>query len=563
MQMNDFFGKEFFAKKNLILKLYGVAAAMLLFLSLYGVLNLRVNVQRDKGKTGYEFVGNVSQTTVRDESAICGEKIFLAFRIEGVQGDRNSIVFYTSHQNVKVFLSGKCIYQAEAVPGVLLPRSPGRLYNLIELEETDNGKELQIELEPVYPGAAVYPDVLFGSRYSVVSYLIHIGFLTVLLSIVAVVVGLALLIFAIIGKTANRRSLLYLGAFSILIGIWKIFDCNIIGLFCARVPYISVIPFFSLMLLPCMAVGYIRSLVSEKKSVVWDIPDVVTLCSNFVIILLQVFGVADYWESLWIIQAGLVLTSLCMLIGLVQVIRKYGWNKNVKTGFGAAVSCAVWMLIDMSAYYGSRGLETFPVSTLIFLVFLLYMALDRLRLSKARMEVGMQARQYKKLAYHDALTGFFNRAAYTDYIASREFAPDKSVMVAFDLNNLKKCNDELGHDKGDIYIKESAKIIMDCFGEKGRCYRLGGDEFGAILSGASIAECAKCAERMKAKVDRFNKASNDIFMGIACGYAVFDAGEDEDIYATIRRADKMMYEEKFRMKQKLGGNGSASDETNS
>ena len=121
--------------------------------------------------------------------------------------------------------------------------------------------------------------------------------------------------------------------------------------------------------------------------------------------------------------------------------------------------------------------------------------------------------------------------------------------MAFDLNNLKKCNDTLGHDKGDVYIKEAAKIIMDCFGERGRCYRLGGDEFGAILPEDSMEDCQKRSKRMQDRVAEFNRNSRDIHMGIACGFAVFDPKEDEDVHATIRRADKMMYEEKFRMKQ--------------
>ena len=203
----------------------------------------------------------------------------------------------------------------------------------------------------------------------------------------------------------------------------------------------------------------------------------------------------------------------------------------------------------MPTFFKTSGVTTFPFSMLLFLIFLLLMIAGRIRASKKGMEIGMQAREYKKLAYHDALTGFFNRAAYVDFLNGREFDPKKNVIVAFDLNNLKKCNDELGHDKGDIYIKESAKIIMDCFGEHGRCYRLGGDEFGAILTDSDVSACARRVRKMNERVARFNAESNDIHMGIACGYAIYDPEEDEDVHATIRRADKMMYEEKFRMKQ--------------
>ena len=40
-------------------------------------------------------------------------------------------------------------------------------------------------------------------------------------------------------------------------------------------------------------------------------------------------------------------------------------------------------------------------------------------------------------------------------------------------------------------------------------------------------------------------------MGIAGGYAQFDGEQDEDISDTVKRADKRMYEEKFRMKQQM------------
>ena len=90
---------------------------------------------------------------------------------------------------------------------------------------------------------------------------------------------------------------------------------------------------------------------------------------------------------------------------------------------------------------------------------------------------------------------------------------------------------------------------MDCFGDRGRCFRLGGDEFGAILMDDTMEGCAKRAKRMRARVEEFNRNSGDIHMGIACGYAIYDPVEDADVHGTIRRADKMMYEEKFRMKQ--------------
>lgn len=82
-----------------------------------------------------------------------------------------------------------------------------------------------------------------------------------------------------------------------------------------------------------------------------------------------------------------------------------------------------------------------------------------LKEAKALMEIGSQAKAFEEMAYHDQLTGLFNRTAYAEYTGSSNFKPEGHIIVMFDLNNLKQCNDSLGHDHGDSYIIESAGLI--------------------------------------------------------------------------------------------------------
>lgn len=538
------------AMKKRILKFYAVAGILFLFLIVHGLFKLRV-AGLESFYPRYDVLTHFSVATAQDDEAPRGEKIILTGRIRNVKADYNTLVFYSIHQNVRVYLDGECIYSVEAVPGILTPGSPGRIINLIQLSDEANGKNLRIELIPLYSGTDAVPELLLGNRYDIVEYIVFANIFILLLCAVSILSGLSMILYAFSGKNIvdGHRMIGVLGQISVMIGIWKVFDCSLLGLVGIRFPAVSLVPFFALMLLPIMAVRLIRSVIPRERSFVWDIPDPVSIFSIALVLFLQIFGILDYWQNLWIVQLCLLICGICVIGGLAGLVKQHGWKRNVKNGLICSGCCLLWMVADMVSYYGKRGIESFPLSMLIFLAYLVFMAVERLRLSREKMEVGMQARQYRKLAYHDALTGFFNKAAYMEHITSDDFLPQKNVMVAFDLNNLKKCNDELGHDKGDMYIKESARIIMDCFGHKGRCYRLGGDEFGVILDGADLDACGKCAERMKKKVQEYNKNSGDIHMGIACGYAVFDPQEDEDINATIRRADKMMYEEKFRMKQ--------------
>ena len=106
---------------------------------------------------------------------------------------------------------------------------------------------------------------------------------------------------------------------------------------------------------------------------------------------------------------------------------------------------------------------------------------------------------------------------------------------------------------GDKYIKESARIISECFGDSGRCYRMGGDEFCILLRNHSLEDCKQRIKRMKEKAEKYNRENSDVLIKIACGYELYDKRLDYDINDTSRRADRMMYHEKFSMKQITAG----------
>lgn len=86
-------------------------------------------------------------------------------------------------------------------------------------------------------------------------------------------------------------------------------------------------------------------------------------------------------------------------------------------------------------------------------------------------------------SYTDELTSFLNRRAYED--RAREFAqkgiPSNMVLISFDLNGLKVVNDTQGHAVGDELLLGAASCMKSCVGAYGDLYRVGGDEFMAII----------------------------------------------------------------------------------
>lgn len=86
-------------------------------------------------------------------------------------------------------------------------------------------------------------------------------------------------------------------------------------------------------------------------------------------------------------------------------------------------------------------------------------------------------------AQTDELTGLLNRRAYEDDIYAHNDTPDeeKFIYVSIDVNGLKVVNDTLGHMAGDELIIGSCTCMKKSLGPYGKLYRIGGDEFVAIL----------------------------------------------------------------------------------
>lgn len=83
----------------------------------------------------------------------------------------------------------------------------------------------------------------------------------------------------------------------------------------------------------------------------------------------------------------------------------------------------------------------------------------------------------------DGLTNCFNRRAYEEDVRAymEELSEEDFVYVSMDVNGLKTLNDTMGHAAGDELLQGAAKCMLQCFGNYGRVYRTGGDEFVAMI----------------------------------------------------------------------------------
>ena len=133
----------------------------------------------------------------------------------------------------------------------------------------------------------------------------------------------------------------------------------------------------------------------------------------------------------------------------------------------------------------------------IALIAALLMAIMLRRVDRRRRaEADKHARELRSQALRDPLTGLANRRQLAGDLAAaaRKAKPERPVrLMLFDLDGFKDYNDTFGHHEGDLLLSRLARSLGEAVRPFGRAYRLGGDEFCALLftneDGEQVESC--------------------------------------------------------------------------
>lgn len=172
-------------------------------------------------------------------------------------------------------------------------------------------------------------------------------------------------------------------------------------------------------------------------------------------------------------------------------------------------------------------------------------------------------------AYHDGLTGLFNRNGWQRIISRTlgdpAFADTGFAVLVADLDALKALNDSYGHVAGDTAISHAADVMVQLLiddhdtlspsvvsdallesSEQPKCIaiaRIGGDEFAAIIAQCNDTVASSLTERLMKKLDQVN-------IPASVGYACCNC--PSNLPDAISNADEAMYAEKAVRKLALG-----------
>ena len=171
-------------------------------------------------------------------------------------------------------------------------------------------------------------------------------------------------------------------------------------------------------------------------------------------------------------------------------------------------------------------------------------------------DVTERAQELQRLAHaatHDSLTGLPNRSLFLDRLgqALREAQRRREplTVAVLDLDRFRETNNGRGHLAGDAVLQAVAARTRGCVREADTVARIGGDEFGLILTGAGVPAAETVLDKViaaNAVPVPFKDGAVPVSVSVgACTYP--DGGRDE--LELRERADLRMYEAK-----RAGGN---------
>jgi diguanylate cyclase (GGDEF)-like protein len=156
--------------------------------------------------------------------------------------------------------------------------------------------------------------------------------------------------------------------------------------------------------------------------------------------------------------------------------------------------------------------------------------------------------QLERLADEDSLAPIANRRAFVRELSrmiafTRRYGPPSSVIY-FDVNGMKKINDTHGHPAGDAALRHVAEILCKNVRSSDIVGRLGGDEFGVILTQTNQEQANAKALSLSEAIGVTPLQWGAVEIKVSAAYGVYSFSGSDDAQVAIEAADKAMYTQK-------------------
>ena len=549
------------------LGIVSIAAVLLCLMFVFRIPDGNVFSPNRSLKDNWYYNGGASPNVRQDEQADPENPVFdpvntisMYRKIDRTTFKGADLCFSTCNLYFKVYLDDTLIYDFKPTLLPIYGNYYGEYIHVVQIPEFEGLKTITIEYDSLVKGDwTAFRNMHAESGASFIMNILQNNFWKFILSFSSAFLGLMLVI---LGTFQTKRptkmiETIALGTMTVILALYTFSGTHIMFLVTGNPAIIRLIEHICLALLPAPAMIFFAAITENLNShlvkiILWLVSGNFALC-----LFCLVFGITDFANLLILSHAIIAIGIGFMIFMFVREVKLDNIKDNryryILIAFGILFATGI---IDILRYYlpgweDDTSAATRIGLTVFFIVLLVYETTSLIDTNRRSVESDIQAR----LARVDGLTGLSNRLAFNeceDVLQNGESG--KCVLVQFDVNDLKKVNDKYGHLEGDRRILAASEAIKSTFGTcPGTwCFRTGGDEFMAIMTGPDVEkEYEKAVEKFEAYIEDYNQTEKpEVPLSIPCGMAIYESGKGASLVVAERLADDRMYARKTELKEK-------------
>jgi len=337
--------------------------AILIIIAVYLaiVTNIELTVARECG----EFHEIEDYTVVEREAENTPLGIVQEYRmtINDFPGENTPhLAFYARHQYVRVWIGDELVYTLMPSDENGIGKTVGVNWVMVHLQNHDLGKEVLVEITPVYASHSDrIPEFYIGSELGVYRNQLAEDLPQIFLAVAAIIIGIVFAIFGIWGLLRKKgeprtHGLVPLGIFAIIMGVWRLTDIRYAAFVLPDKPillaYLSIATLMLAMIPLCLYAAR-----NDKHRFLPYGYSIATSLVCLVQIVLQLLGVKDFRETLTLSHVMIVLGIVCIVANVVMNYRyhKKDTEKGIVDRFlpfiftvGVAIDVVIYFAADSS-----------------------------------------------------------------------------------------------------------------------------------------------------------------------------------------------------------------------
>lgn len=484
---------------------------------------------------------------------IRGDAVFLNV-ITQDQAKGRSLCFYSKNVYFNVYVDGRMVYSFHPHEADIYGQYYGSMPHQVELGSVGPSSTVVLEATSIGNSKGSFSGIALESGTEFVKDVFRASLFPYCISIVISFMGFMLVLggLSIMTESSTGKEIAAMGLFALDAGVWTACSTDVAGVVIGTPVTIHFVNYITLIVLPVFAVVFVFRLTGRRYKFFANAIVCAAAVTLFLDVILTATGVSTYHDLLFLTHiecvATVIYSFICVVTSARGKMREHNTRVTVTLAF---LSVTLGGFVDLVRYIvGWSGFDSAYFFRLGMMLFVFILGVHEIYALMFYRKYETEAEEMSKLAFTDALTGMQNRMAFTsheDTVMTR--SNGECIVIQFDINNLKKVNDNYGHKEGDRHIKAAADIIAGSFGNVGNCYRTGGDEFIVVVEDLKDKEDLDLAkEKFNRLIEEYNREQKPrVKLEIAYGIQEFDLSSS-DVEGALRLADGKMYSMKKQMK---------------